>query len=126
MNAIVFTTFGIAVGVQTHFPFPLMAALSAVLSIGLMPWLLRKTGERYIAILSGALLVLAAELMACVVARIVYGPNFNEQGYIAGDWRTAKLMISLFWVFSACFRWCCWISNISVVIGTIEFCVNAG
>jgi hypothetical protein len=38
-----------------------------------------------------------AKLAACVAARVAYGPGFIEQGYVAADWRTAKLMISLFW-----------------------------
>ena len=46
------------------------------------------------------MLVLAAKLAACVVARIVYGPDYIERGYVSADWRSAKLMISLFWSFS--------------------------
>ncbi|HZN69387.1 MAG TPA: hypothetical protein VFB66_29195, partial [Tepidisphaeraceae bacterium] len=51
-------------------------------------------------IVFGAMLVLAAKLAACVVARIVYGPDYIAQGYVAADWRSAKLMISLFWTYS--------------------------
>jgi hypothetical protein len=46
------------------------------------------------------MLVLAAKLAGCVVARIVYGPDYIERGYVSADWRSAKLMISLFWSFS--------------------------
>ncbi len=49
-------------------------------------------------IVLGAMILLAAKLAACVAARLVYGPHFQQQGYIAADWRTAKLMISLAWI----------------------------
>jgi hypothetical protein len=99
-NVAVFIAFGIAAGVRTQFPFPLMAALSAAPAVGLVPWLMRRGGHPYAAIVLGAVIVLACKLAACVVARIVYGPDFDERGYIAGDWTTARLMISLFWTFS--------------------------
>ena len=43
------------------------------------------------------LVVGSCKLIGCVLARIVYGPNILADGYIAGDWHTAKLMISTFW-----------------------------
>jgi hypothetical protein len=99
-NVAVFVTFGVAAGVQTHFPFPLMALLSAAPAVGILPWMLRRVRHPFAAIILGAALVFAAKLASCVVARIVYGPDYLERGYVAGDWRTAKLMISLFWSFS--------------------------
>jgi len=97
---VLFISFGVAAGVRTHFPFPLMAALSAVPAVGMTPWLARRLRNPYAAILLGGMLVLAAKLAACVVARIVYGPDYIAQGYVAADWRSAKLMISLFWTYS--------------------------
>jgi hypothetical protein len=99
-NVVVFTCFGIAAGVQTQFPFWLMAPLSAMPSVGLIPWLMRRVGQPYPAIVLGGMLVLGAKLAACVVARIVYGSDYIERGYVSADWRTAKLMISLFWALS--------------------------
>ena len=96
-NVILFISFGLAAGVRTHFPFPLMAALSAVPAVGMTPWFVRRLRNPYTPILLGGMLVLAAKLAACVVARIVYGPDYIAQGYVAADWRSAKLMISLFW-----------------------------
>jgi hypothetical protein len=55
------------------------------------------------AILPAAVLLPAAKLAACVLARVVYGPGFIERGYVADDWRTAKLMIAL----SGGRRWGC-------------------
>jgi hypothetical protein len=100
VNIALFVAFGVAAGVQTHFPFPLMAVLSAIPAVGIVPWLLRRVRHPYASIILAAMLVLAAKLAACVVARIVYGPNYIERGYVSGDWRSAKLMISLLWSFS--------------------------
>jgi hypothetical protein len=92
-----FVAMGLAAGVRTPLPFPLMAALSATPAVGLVPALAVRLRQPMGAALLAAVLLLAAKLLACVVARVVYGPGFIEQGYVAGDWRTAKLMISLFW-----------------------------
>jgi hypothetical protein len=99
-NVVLFVVFGVAAGVQTHFPFPLMALLSALPAVGILPWMLRRVRHPYAAILFGASLVFAAKLAGCVVARIVYGPEYLESGYVAADWETARLMISLFWSLS--------------------------
>ena len=47
------------------------------------------------------MIVGSLKLLGCIVARLVYGPQFGELGTIAGDWRTAKLMISTFWGLTA-------------------------
>jgi hypothetical protein len=96
-NLALFVAFGLAAGVRTRFPFPLMALLSAIPALGILPWMLRRVGHPLAAIILGATLVFLMKLIACVVARLVYGPDYLEQGYAAGDWHTAKLMISLFW-----------------------------
>ena len=54
----------------------------------------------YAAILFSGFLVGGCKIAGCVVARVVYGPDYIAQGYVSADWRTAKLMISLFWSFS--------------------------
>ena len=95
--AVLFITMGSAAGAQSQIPFPVLAALSATPALGLVPWLVLRVREPYLAIMLGAMILVAAKLAACVVARIVYGPDFLEQGYVAGDWETAKLMITLFW-----------------------------
>jgi hypothetical protein len=99
-NTAIFILFGVAAGVQTHFPFPLMAMLAAIPAVGLVPWLIRRVHHPYAAIVLGGMLVLAAKLAGCVVARIADGPDYMAQGYVSADWRSAKLMISLFWFFS--------------------------
>jgi hypothetical protein len=101
VNVALFVVFGLAAGVQTHFPFPLMAVLSALPVIGVMPWMLRQVSQQpYAAIIFCGFLIFACKLAGCVVARIVYGPDYIAQGYVSMDWRTAKLMITLFWSFS--------------------------
>ena len=99
-NTAIFVLFGTLGGVHTAFPFPLMAALSAIPAIGVIPWLARRVGHAAQAIILGSAILLVAKLSACVIAGITYGPDFVEQGYVAADWHTAKLMISLFWSFS--------------------------
>jgi hypothetical protein len=116
-NVVLFISFGIAAGVPTHFPFPLMAALSAVPAVGMTPWLVRRSRNPHAAILLGGMLVLAAKLAACVVARIVYGPDYMAQGYVAADWRTAKLMISLFWSFTTLLSLAFFVADYVVIKG---------
>lgn len=101
VNVALFIGFGLAAGVQTHFPFPLLAGLAALPAVGIMPWMLRRVAQHpYAAIIFSGFLVFACKLIGCVVARIVYGPDFMAQGYIAADWRTAKLMLTVLWTLS--------------------------
>jgi hypothetical protein len=100
VNVGLFIALGAAVGVRSNLPFPLLAVLSAVPAIGLVPWLLLRVHQPYAAIFLAAMITLAAKLAACVVARIVYGPDYIERGYVSADWRSAKLMITLFWGFT--------------------------
>ena len=86
------------VGVRSNIPFPLIAAFAVIPSIGLVPWMTLRLREPFKAMVLSAFLLMAAKLAACVVARIVYGPDYIEHGYVAADWRTAKLMISLTWI----------------------------
>lgn len=99
-NVALFIMFAFAAGVRTQLPLPLMATLSAMPAVGMIPWLLRRVGHPYAAILAAALLVFAAKLVGCIAARIAYGPAYVEMGYVAADWRTAKLMITLLWSLS--------------------------
>lgn len=92
-----FIVLGLSAGVSSKFPFPLMAAFAAVPAVGMLPWLTQRIRQPYAALILGATIVALCKLAACVVARIVYGPDFLEAGYVAADWRTAKLMISVFW-----------------------------
>jgi hypothetical protein len=99
-NAALFIALGICVGVKSHFPFPLMASLSTVPAMGLIPFLMNRIRHPMTTILLAALIALSAKLAACVVARITYGADYIARGYVAGDWRSAKLMISTFWIFT--------------------------
>ena len=75
--------------------------LSATPALGLAPWLSLRVRQQYAALILGAMIVGSLKLVGCIVARLVYGPQFDELGYIAGDWRTAKLMISTLWGLTA-------------------------
>jgi hypothetical protein len=74
VNVVLFVGFGLAAGVQTHFPFPLMAVLSAIPAIGVMPWMLRRVSlHPYAAIIFAGFLIFACKLAGCVVARVAMG-----------------------------------------------------
>jgi len=96
-NVVFFVLLGVTAGVRTNIPFPAMAAWSAVPALGLVPWLTIRLREPYTTLVFAATTVGAIKLISRIVARICYDPDYIEQGYIAGDWRTAKLMISLLW-----------------------------
>jgi hypothetical protein len=83
--------------IRTNIPMAFKAFLSILPALGMSPFLLSRIGKPYGALILGALLVLAAKLTGCVVARIVYGPDYIAQGYVAENWNTAKLMITIFW-----------------------------
>ncbi len=97
INVVLFVVLGMSVGIESHIPFPLLAVFSVVPAIGFVPWLSLKARSPAAVIIAGAMMVAVIKLGACVVARLVYGPNYVEEGYVAADWRTAKLMISLLW-----------------------------
>jgi hypothetical protein len=100
-NTALFITLGSAVNVQSNLPFPIMALLSAIPAIGLVPWLMIRLEQQYAALILSAFIAGSAKLVGCVVARIVYGPNFAAEGYISGDWTRAKVMISVFWILTS-------------------------
>jgi hypothetical protein len=96
-NVALFAFLGANSEIQSHIPFPLMAVLSAIPALGIVPWLTLKMRQQYQAIVLSALAVGGAKIAGCIVARIVYGPNALHDGFMAADWRTAPLMISCFW-----------------------------
>ena len=101
VNVALFIGFGLVTGVQTHFPFPLMAVLSVLPAIGVLPWMLRRVSTHpYAAVVFTGFLVGACKIAGCIAARVVYGPEALAQGYMAADWRTAKLMLTMLWTLS--------------------------
>ena len=97
VNTLFFIVCGTMISVRSNIPFPLLAALAVIPSVGLVPWMTLRIGEPFKAIVLSAFILMLCKLSACVVARVVYGADFLERGYVGGDWRTAKLMISLTW-----------------------------
>ena len=97
VNAAVFAILGLAANVKSNIPLPIMAAFGISPALGLVPWLTLRLRQPYGAIVLGAMIVGLTKLASCVVVRIVYGPNALADGFMAADWRTAKLMISLMW-----------------------------
>lgn len=97
INAAVFTAGGGAIGVRSNIPLALLAVLSVTPALGLVPWLVLRLEQPYTAVILGGLIVALTKIAACVVARIVYGPDYIAEGYVSADWQTAKLMISLMW-----------------------------
>ena len=100
-NTALFIGFGLVTGVQTNLPFPLMAVLSIIPVIGILPWMLHRVSQPpYAAIVLTGFMVGACKIAGCIAARVVYGPDALAQGYMAADWRTAKLMITILWTLS--------------------------
>ena len=97
LDALIFTFLGISAGVKSNILLPVLAALGVSPALGLVPWLTLRLHQPYCAVVLGALIVGTIKIVACGVARIVYGPDFIALGYVAGDWQTAKLMISIMW-----------------------------
>ena len=97
VNAVVFAILGLAADVKSDIPLPIMAAFGISPALGLVPWLTLRLRQPYGAIVLGAMIVGVTKIASCVVVRIVYGPNALADGFMAADWRTAKLMISLMW-----------------------------
>jgi hypothetical protein len=97
INAACLIACGVALNVRTNLPFPLLAILSTVPALGMIPWLIRRLQTPPPALFAATLIVLGAKLTGCVVARLRYGPNYVELGYVSDNWHLAKLMISIFW-----------------------------
>jgi len=97
LDVLIFTFLGISVGLKSNMPLPVLAVLGVTPALGLVTWPTLRLRQPYCAIVIGALIVGAIKIAACGVARIVYGPEFIALGYVAGDWQTAKLMISIMW-----------------------------
>jgi hypothetical protein len=96
-NVIAFSFFGWAAGIHSNIPFPLLCLLAMFPAAGLVPWLMLRIGHPHGALVLGAIIVGGVKIFGCVVARIVYGPDYIALGYVSADWSTAKLMISFMW-----------------------------
>jgi hypothetical protein len=97
LNALVFIGAGEFNHVRSNMPWPLLVCLATAPAIGLVPWLVLKMKQPQGALVMAALIVGCLKLFGCVMARIVYGPDFLKDGYASADWNTAKLMISCMW-----------------------------
>jgi len=97
MRMLIFTILGGSAGMKSNIPLVVLSVLGVTPALGLVPWLTLRLGQPHCAIVLGASIVGAIKIAACGVARIVYGPDFITLGYVAGDWQTAKLMISVMW-----------------------------
>lgn len=96
-NAAVFSLLGFSAGVRSNIPLTMLAVLGITPSLGLVPWPTLRLQQPYAAIVLGGLTVGLIKIFACVVTRIVYGPETLALGYTATDGHTAKLMISSMW-----------------------------
>ena len=96
-NAVIFSVLGFLAGVQSNIPLPMLAAFGIAPALGLVPWLMLRLRQPYAAIVLGALTVLLIKISGCIVARVVYGPDALALGFMAADWRTAKVMLSVVW-----------------------------
>jgi hypothetical protein len=100
-NVTLFIVLGMLVDAKSTFPLTTKAILAAFPAVGMIPWLIVRVRHPLAAIVIGAMLMLLAKLAGCALARAVYGPRFIADGYVAGDWRSAKLMIASFWIIAS-------------------------
>jgi hypothetical protein len=103
INVVLFSVFAASAGLEAQLPYWLEGGLTTLCAVGLVQWTflrLRNTPE---SIILAALIVFSAKIVACVAARLVYGPQFIKQGFVSSDWQTAKLMINTFWVLASAF-----------------------
>ena len=96
--AAVFTLISAAFRVSSGLPIPLLAVLTLSPALGIVPYFTMRTRKPFAAVVLAAFIVGLIKIASCIVVRIVYGPDALADGYMAGDWQTAKLMISLFWI----------------------------
>jgi|SRR5438445_1118725 len=96
--AAAFTWASVESHVSPGLPIPLLAVLTVTPALGIVPYLTLRIGKPFAAVVLSAFVVGLSKIAGCVVVRIVYGPDALVDGYMAGDWQTAKLMISLFWI----------------------------
>jgi hypothetical protein len=97
INTALFIFLGIQVGIKLNVNFPLVSLLAVLPAVGLVPLVLRWSRNKFGAVILSGMLVLACKLTGCVIARLIYGPNYLKMGYASDDWHTARLMISCFW-----------------------------
>ena len=97
LNALVFIGAGLSAPIKSNIPWPLLVCLASAPAIGLVPWLVLKMKQPQGALVIAALIVGSIKLAGCLVARIVYGPDFLQKGFASADWQSAKLMISCMW-----------------------------
>jgi len=95
--AAAFTLFSAQWRVSSGLPIPLLAVLTLTPALGVVPYLTMRTRKPLAAVVLAAFIVGVIKIASCVVVRTVYGPSALADGYMAGDWQTAKLMITLFW-----------------------------
>jgi len=96
--AAVFSLFSAGFRVSSGLPIPLLAVLTLTPALGIVPYLTMRTRKPFAAVVLAAFIVGLIKIAGCVVVRIVYGPDALADGYMAGHWQTAKLVISLFWI----------------------------
>ena len=96
--AAVFSLISAAFRASSGLPTPLLAVVTLTPALGIVPYLTMRTGKPFAAVVLAAFIVGLIKIASCIVVRIVYGADAQADGYMAGDWQTAKLMISLFWI----------------------------
>lgn len=97
INVLAFWVMGGIGPIQSNIPWPLLCFLAVIPAVGLIPWLVLRIGHPHAALVVAGLIVGSIKICGCIVARIVYGPDFIALGYVSADWTTAKLMISVMW-----------------------------
>jgi hypothetical protein len=74
---------------------PIIALLSVMPALFLVPCFALRTRHTFTAVLLSALLLASIKIIGCVVVRFVYGPNALENGYMVMEWDASNLLVAL-------------------------------
>ena len=83
------------------FAAPLLALMTIVAAISIVPYLVLVTRKPFAAIVFTAALVGSMKFLGAIVVVLIYGWDADEQGRLGMPWNDPDLLVWLFWSFGA-------------------------
>jgi len=83
------------------FAAPLLALMTIVAAISIVPYFVLATRKPFAAIVFTAALVGSMKFLGAIVVVLIYGWDADEQGRLGMPWNDPDLLVWLFWGFSA-------------------------